>query len=475
MDDGRMDDGRGLGLRELVSTATAPAAGSGSSVGSSARPSEDPDVSMPVGTAELARLARKNLGRLSDAQHERGLTAVRGFPARRHTERRRRWLVAGGATSAMAIAAFLLAPRVMQRMHAGPPALAVEVESGAIGPAGAIVARGAEPAALHFGDGTVIRLGTETRGRLAEIDGHGAHVAIDNGSAHVSVVHKPQARWLIDAGPYRITVHGTVFSASWNEAQQRLDVKMERGLVSVAGPVTNGPIAVRAGQALTVKLKRSQVLLRDLDRDEVVADVDADANGDTDADATVAAPTEEEGSAPIAAVAPLPAVRARVAAKVARTQRGRSWTAALSIGDFDTILDEAERDIGRVLATRGTEDLAALADAARYRRHDDVARRALLAQRRRFAGSPRAADAAFFLGRLDENGGRGHGPALAWYERYLDEAPRGSYVEEALGRKMIAVEELHGAGAARNVAEQYIHRFPHGSYSGAAHALLGAR
>ena len=147
----------------------------------------------------------------------------------------------------------------------------------------------------------------------------------------------------------------------------------------------------------------------------------------------------------------------------------------MSAGDFDTILDEAERDIGHVLATRGTEDLAALADAARYRRHDDVARRALLAQRRRFPGSPRAADAAFFLGRLDENGGRGHGPALAWYERYLDEAPRGSYVAEAMGRKMIAVEELHGAAAARNVAEQYIRRFPRGSYAGAAHALLGAR
>ena len=433
--------------------------------------SEDDDLNPAA--SELTRQARKSLGHMSDAQHERGLEAVRRFPARRRSERRRRWLTVGGATSAMAIAAFLLTPRVMQRMHAGPPPMALDVESGSIDPAGAIVARNDEPAALHFGDGTVIRLGTETRGRLAEVDGHGAHVAITNGSAHVSVVHKPQARWLIDAGPYQITVHGTVFSASWDEAQQRLDVKMERGLVSVAGPVTNGPIAVRAGQALTVKLKRSQVLLRDLDRDEVVADVDADA----DADKTVAGPTDEEGSAPVAAVAPTPPDRARVAAKAARTQHTRSWTAALSAGDFDTILDEAERDIGRVLATRGTEDLAALADAARYRRHDDVARRALLAQRRRFAGSPRAADAAFFLGRLDENGGRGHGPALAWYERYLDEAPRGSYVAEALGRKMIAVEELHGAGAARNVAEQYIRRFPHGSYAGAAHALCvdGAR
>jgi len=411
--------------------------------------------------AELARVARKNLGHMSVAQHERGLEAVRGHAARRRGERRRRLLALGSATAAMAAAAYLVAPRVMQRLHEGPT-LALQVESGAIDAAGAIVARGDEPAALRFGDGTVIRLGSETRGRLASVDGLGAHVAIANGSAHVSVVHKPRARWLIDAGPYQITVHGTVFSASWDESQQRLDVKMERGLVSVAGPVTNGPIAVRAGQALTVKLKRSQVLLRDLDRDEVVADVEAD---DT------AAP-DDEVAPPV--VAPAPPVRAKVAAKVARP-RARTWTAALSAGDFDTILDDAERDIGHVLATRGTEDLAALADAARYRRHDDVARRALLAQRRRFAGSPRAADAAFFLGRLDENGGRGHGPALAWYERYLDEAPRGSYVAEAMGRKMIAVQELHGPAAARNVAEQYIRRFPRGSYAGAAHALLGAR
>lgn len=431
------------------------------------------DENLSPSAAELARLARKTLGHMSEGQHARGLEAVRGHGHRRSAERRRRMLAIGGATAAMAIAAFALAPRVMRRMDAGTPPLAMQVESGAIDAAGAIVPRqGDVPGqpALRFEDGTVIKLGNETRGRLGKVDGHGAEVAIENGSAHVSVVHKPKARWLISAGPYVITVHGTVFSASWDESQQRLDVKMERGLVSVSGPVTNGPISVRAGQALTVKLKRSQVLLRDLDRDDVVASLDADDAADLDtANADVAPPS----------VAPAaPAVRARVAslqAKGARQARLKTWTAALSAGDFDFIIEEAERDIGHTLATRGTEDLAALADAARYRRHDDVARRALLAQRRRFAGSPRAADAAFFLGRLDENGGRGHGPALAWYERYLDEAPRGSYVAEALGRKMIAVEEIHGAAAARNVAEQYLRAFPRGSYAGAARALLGAR
>jgi ferric-dicitrate binding protein FerR (iron transport regulator) len=426
---------------------------------------DDHDLSPDA--AELARLARKALGHMSDAQHERGLEAVRGHAHRRHDQRRHRLLAVGGATMATAIAAFLFAPRVLQRMHEGAPPLALQVESGAIDQAGDIVAReqGQQPE-LRFGDGTVIQLGRETRGRLAGVDGNGAHVAIEHGSAHVNVVHKPHARWLIDAGPYQITVHGTAFTASWDEGQQRLDVNMEHGLVSVSGPMTNGPIAVRGGQGLTVRMKRSQVLLRDL-AEEDAADLDA---------ATAA---EDLGAPAVTTTTPPPPARTRIAAVQAKSTRqaraGKSWTAALSAGDFDTILEDAERDIGHVLASRGTEDLAALADAARYRRHDDVARRALLAQRRRFSGSPRAADAAFFLGRLDENGGRGAGPALAWYERYLDEAPRGSYVAEALGRKMMAVEELHGAAAARNVAEQYLRRFPRGSYAGAARALRGER
>jgi len=37
------------------------------------------------------------------------------------------------------------------------------------------------------------------------------------------------------------------------------------------------------------------------------------------------------------------------------------------------------------------------------------------------------------------------------------------------------VEEIHGAAAARNVAEQYLRRFPRGGYAGAARALLGDR
>ncbi len=156
-----------------------------------------------------------------------------------------------------------------------------------------------------------------------------------------------------------------------------------------------------------------------------------------------------------------------------RAHDARAWPAALAAGDFAAIVQEASRDLGGVLRSAGSDDLAALADAARYQRRDDLARQALTAQRQRFPRSPRAVDAAFFLGRLDENGGGGLIRALRWYDRYLEEAPNGAYAAEALGRRMIALRELYGSAAARPVAELYVRRFPRGSYAGAAHALLG--
>jgi hypothetical protein len=399
---------------------------------------------------EMAHIARKTLGQMSPLVRARGFDGLHRLVHRRQSFRRR---IGFAAVGAAAIAGLALGPKIYRQYSAEPvpPPLALSVEGGALDGSGAIRAReDAEPPALHFGDGTVIKLDRGTRGRVSAVDARGARVAIDHGRARVDVVPKPQARWQIDAGPFVISVHGTVFSAEWDERNERLEVDLEHGSVSVTGPVTNGPIAMRAGQSLIVKVRRSEVVLRDTDEDQ-----------ETEAPALAPPPARAR---PVAASRPARAARPT-----------RSWALALSGGDFDSILEEAERDIGHTLATRSPEDLAALSDAARYRHHDDVARRALLAQRRRFPGTPRAADAAFQLGRLDEKNGRGTAPALAWYERYLDESPKGTYAAEALGRKMIAVEELHGAGAARAVAEQYIRRFPRGAYAGAARALRGER
>jgi len=432
--------------------------------------------------AALAALARRELGHLPPAAQERGLHAVRARVALRR--RRWTWSLAVGSLAAGAAMA-LLAPRLLHRPgsldgeHEGPP-LALQVEGASLASDGAIQAPADTAPALRFGDGTVIALHPGTKGRLASVDGRGAHVAIADGTAAVSVVPRPHARWQIDAGPFSIHVHGTVFTAAWNAAEGRLDVKLQRGSVSVDGPLATGAISMRTGQRLTVSLRESRVLLRPMDEDDVPVPAATATTEPTEASRTTArARTAPTAAAPAARAAEHAARELREAREPRDLRDARdvrphaSWPAALAAGDFAGIVGEATRDLSHVLRTASSDDLAALADAARYQRRDDLARRALEAQRQRFHGSPRAADAAFFLGRLDENGGAGLIRALHWYDRYLEEAPSGPYAAEALGRRMVALRELYGVTAARPVAESYVHRFPRGSYAGAAQALLG--
>ena len=144
----------------------------------------------------------------------------------------------------------------------------------------------------------------------------------------------------------------------------------------------------------------------------------------------------------------------------------------MASGHWDRILEDVERaGIKTTLDKASSEELFALADAARYRRRTDLARAALVAERRRFPGSPRALDAIFLLGRVDESAERGMAQAIEWYDEYLARAPSGAYAAEALGRKMTLTNELDGQARARPVAEEYLRRFPKGSYARLARAL----
>jgi TolA-binding protein len=149
----------------------------------------------------------------------------------------------------------------------------------------------------------------------------------------------------------------------------------------------------------------------------------------------------------------------------------RHWAAALADGKFGEILDEAQ-DLGldRAFATSTADDLAALADAARYLRRYYTAQGALLAERSRFPNSDHAHAAAFSLGRLAETR-REPRSALSWFETYLSEVSDGIYASEALGRKMLLVDQLEGKDAARPLADIYLRRFPSGTYADPARAL----
>jgi TolA-binding protein len=304
------------------------------------------------------------------------------------------------------------------------------------------------------------------RGRVASVDEHGARVLLEDGSAHVEVVRRPGARWMFDAGPFLVNVHGTEFDLGWKAAEGQLDVRLHRGAVSVTGPVSDQGISLHAGQWLTVRLATHEVFVRNLDQAAPPAPAPAQ--------------TPEPAIAPSAPASPepvpaLPGTAVKVRHHSARTSGSRpddlDWAAARSAGEWTRILDGAvRRGVDRTLAERSSEDLALLADAAHYLHRDDVAERALLAQRKRFPGSTRAKDAAFLLGRIVEARPGSASAALAWYDRHLEEAPSGVYASEALGRKMTVLGRLGGEQAARPVAEEYLRRYPAGSYARAARA-----
>ena len=314
---------------------------------------------------------------------------------------------------------------------AAPSALTYTVNGGAPVPGGYILPAPA-PAAptLSFSDGTRIQMAAEARGRVVEIDRHGGRIALEDGKAHVQVVHRAGARWVFEAGPFLINVQGTAFSFGWNGRDARFELQMDSGVVSVTGPVSGGGIVLRAGQRLAIDLHEREAAAR----------------------AVPAAPAET----PPAADAP---AAGRSPAQAAGSERWspEAWAARLSEGRADLIVADARRiGLAKVLDRGSSEELAALASAARYQRDDALARRALLTQRHRFPRSTRAAEASFLLGRIDDESGNDTRRALDWYDRYLREAPAGAYVSEALGRKMVVLQTDRPAGA----SVRHRHRLP---------------
>ncbi|HSY20879.1 MAG TPA: FecR family protein [Polyangiaceae bacterium] len=409
--------------------------------------------------AELATLARRALGFMSEAQRAEGLAGLREALARRtrRTRRSEAWRVPAMATAGAAAAcvAFLVV-----RGHAPPPDLSFRVDGAALEPGGAVDAAASEHPVVRFSDGSELALEPRSRVHVHVLGEHGARVILEEGNAHLDVVHTPETRWVVGAGPFVVAVTGTAFGIGWAASEQRLDVRLENGSVSVTGPVSDAPLALRAGQWLTVR--GGDVLIRDLGASAaLLPSPDPRSDRMPDPKSDPGAPEGPPGAPPDSHVHD--AHDARPAP---------SWAAELAAGKFDAIVaDATRRGLPAAYATSRAADLAALADAARYIRREDVARSALDAERRRFPGTDYAHVAAFSLGRLSET--EGDLPsALSWYEVYLKEAPAGTFASEALGRKMVTVEHLDGRDAAIPLGQAYLARFPDGTYAKAAKALV---
>jgi transmembrane sensor len=303
-----------------------------------------------------------------------------------------------------------------------------------------VSAEAGEPVELRFSDGSRAALSPGARLRVDRASPHGARLWLREGEATLSVVHRQRTRWSVLAGPFEVAVVGTRFSTRWDDELRALSLELYEGAVEVRGGPLGSPARLRAGQRLEATAASFRI-------------------------------TPLASAARAAAVAPVaPAPAGTPAATPARAAPALAWSKLFGRGDFAGIMAQAEAmGIERCLATCSPADLRLLADAARYSGKLELAERSLLALRRR--SPPRAAAAAFFLGRLFESQGR-DAEALGMYEQHLAEAPGGDYAEQALAGLLRVRVRDGDAGGARRAAERYLQKYPEGVHAAAARRAL---
>jgi FecR protein len=398
-------------------------------------------------TAQLVNLAQRELHGDSVLSDDAGFARLQTRMARTPQGWARGW-VAGVAAlgSAAALAgALLFVPT--RAAH-----ITFEVAGGALSANGHVV--GHEGTRIRFSDGSEASLANGAEAQIENLTEHGADVVLTRGSMRVHIAKKPQAAWKVAAGPYDVRVTGTAFDVSWSNQAQAFDLRMETGAVIVTGPLAVAGIPLRAGQHMFGGVAEGRLTVE---------------GGET---APSPARTLVAGAALAPHTEPLPPSAPTPLAPSATPRPGaeaHAWTREVAQGHFTAVLDEAEqRGLDRTLGSGSLEELAALADAARYAGRSPVAKRVLLAERQRFPSSGPARDATFFLGRIAEDGGGG---AIEWYERYVSESPRGAYASQAFGRKMMLLYKQRGASAAKSVAAEYLSRYPNGPYAAAARKI----
>jgi len=118
--------------------------------------------------------------------------------------------------------------------------------------------------AIVFDDGSRMSVEKDARFRLDMLSfGHGADISLEEGDAHLAVVHQPGARWSVQAGPFRIDVTGTRFDVRWSRPLGRFQLTMVEGEVLVAGGAIPPATHLRTGQTLSADLMTSSFTIAD--------------------------------------------------------------------------------------------------------------------------------------------------------------------------------------------------------------------
>jgi TolA-binding protein len=420
---------------------------------------------------DVAYLARQGLGQVTDAELNQGWQRLANrLEQGQHLEPPislrpqfawGKWALAGAAAVVLGIVAYRLP---LQRSDSP---LHYVVEGATVTATETITATSA--ARVLFSDDSSLGIETSAKLKVLGTDAHGAQVAITDGAIDVMVTPRSHSTWRFEAGPFSVLVKGTSFRLGFDAAKGRLDLHMKTGVVEVRGPRADRVLTLRAGESLQLFVNPPReapiaapvLVAQETPHPEVSTTLSLSTPAETPQASRLLAKHASSGSPGRLAMhdGALPG-------------QSLSWSELIAKGDFSSIVQDAERRGLDVTLARGSaQELITLADAARYTRKYETARQALLALRARFAGSARAKDAAFFLGRLSEVGPASSDAALTWYDTYLAEAGRGPYASESLGRKLTLLVH-RDRELAQQTARTYLQRFPQGNQAELARTVV---
>jgi hypothetical protein len=370
----------------------------------------------------------------------------------------RAWPAILTAACALAVAAWFVRPRT----------LSYEVRGGSAQQSH-VGARADAPAEITFSDGSRVKADPGAQLRIADTRSDGARVLVERGVASAHVVHREHTSWLFQAGPFEVRVTGTKLRIAWDPAREELDLTLEEGSVEVRSPLGTQPIAVRAGQRFLARAEPSKHWTGQVVQAGSGASAEeAGANGSTTNTATTTTTITNTNT-----ITTTGATRGKAQAQP--PSHRDTWQSLVTRGEFEAVIAAATaKGVDGCLASCPATELRALADAARYTKRLELAEKCLLSLRERFAGSGPSAGAAFLLGRTSELRGR-NAQAEHWYELYLGESADGEYASDALAGRMRVVEVLRGKAAARDLAVEYLRRYPDGVYASSARRIAGAR
>jgi hypothetical protein len=119
-------------------------------------------------------------------------------------------------------------------------------------------------ATARFSDGTSIAVGAHSAARVRARTRAGATIRLEHGQASFAVVHRPDARWNVEVGPFEIAVTGTEFDVRWSDDREGFEVVMKSGTVIVRGSLTGEGLPLHAGQRLVASLANKTLVVSEV-------------------------------------------------------------------------------------------------------------------------------------------------------------------------------------------------------------------